>query len=362
MTGESRALTLVVPGSIERRTGGTIYDRRVAEGLRAREWSVEVVELAGSFPTPNARDETAAYEALARIAPGSLAVVDGLALGALPRASVECRAELVALVHHPLSDETGIGGGLRERLLAAERAALGGVARIIVTSEFTRARLAALGMTRTGAHDVRVVEPGVAARPAEPAPERARGEPLRIVSVGAVTRRKGYVDLARALAEGPELAVEWEHVGDLEADPDETARLRRALVEGGERVASRVRLSGALDDAGVQRALQRAHAFVHPAHYEGFGMAPREALAHGLPLVVSRGGALAETAPEAASLRFEPGDVAGLAAWLLVLATDPVLHRFLREAALEARASVRSWDRVAEEFAAALPPAPGVRA
>lgn len=361
MTGEARTLTLVLPGSIERRTGGTIYDRWVVEGLRARGWRVGVVELAGAFPTPNVHDETAAYEALQRLEPGSLAVVDGLALGALPRASVECRAELVALVHHPLCDETGLEDGLRERLLAAERAALGRVSRVVVTSEFTRARLAELGLTREGSHDVRVVEPGVADFPREAVSARGEGEPLRLVSLGAVTPRKGYVDVARALAEWPDLDVEWEHVGDLDADPQETARLRGALADAGEAVASRVRLSGALDDAGVRAALRRAHAFVHPARYEGFGMAPREALAHGLPLVVSTGGALAETVPEAAALRFEPGDVDGLTAWLVALAMDPLLHRALRDAALEVRAQLRSWDQVASDFAAALPPAPEVR-
>jgi len=361
VTGATRALTLVVPGSIERRTGGTIYDRWVVEGLRGRGWRVDVIELAGTFPTPNVHDETGAYEALQRLEPGSLAVVDGLALGALSRASVECRAELVALVHHPLCDETGIDEGLRERLHAAERAALGGVSRIVVTSEFTCARLAELGLTRPGEHDVRVVEPGVADLPLEPAPAPGEGEPLRLVSLGAVTPRKGYVDLARALAEWPDLDVEWEHVGDLDADPDETARLRGALADAGEAVASRVHLAGSVDDARVRAALQRAHAFVHPAHYEGFGMAPREALAHGLPLLASTGGALAETVPEAAALRFDPGDVAGLAGWLVALAVDPLLQRALRDAALEVRAQLRPWDQVAGDFAAALPPAPEVR-
>ena len=40
-----KAVTVVVPGSLATRTGGSIYDRRVAEGLRARGWTVSIIEL-----------------------------------------------------------------------------------------------------------------------------------------------------------------------------------------------------------------------------------------------------------------------------------------------------------------------------
>ena len=43
---------MVVPGSIETLTGGTIYDRRVCQGLRERGWEVRVIELDASFPHP----------------------------------------------------------------------------------------------------------------------------------------------------------------------------------------------------------------------------------------------------------------------------------------------------------------------
>ena len=48
------SLHLVVPGPIEQRTGGYIYDRRIVEGLRALGWTVRVHELAGRFPQPDA--------------------------------------------------------------------------------------------------------------------------------------------------------------------------------------------------------------------------------------------------------------------------------------------------------------------
>ena len=43
---------LVVPGRLELRTGGYIYDRRIVEGLRAKGWTVRVHSLDESFPRP----------------------------------------------------------------------------------------------------------------------------------------------------------------------------------------------------------------------------------------------------------------------------------------------------------------------
>ncbi|MGH6915677.1 MAG: glycosyltransferase family 1 protein, partial [Geminicoccales bacterium] len=40
----------MVPGALDQRTGGYVYDRRMVEGLRAAGREVVVHELAGNFP------------------------------------------------------------------------------------------------------------------------------------------------------------------------------------------------------------------------------------------------------------------------------------------------------------------------
>ena len=47
-------LHFVVPGPLDQRTGGYIYDRRMVEGLRALGSTVRVHELAGRFPQADA--------------------------------------------------------------------------------------------------------------------------------------------------------------------------------------------------------------------------------------------------------------------------------------------------------------------
>ena len=60
-------LALLVPGPFDTVSGGYIYDRRIVEGLHALGHEVQVVELAGRHPLPDAAAEAA------RRAPGGTA-------------------------------------------------------------------------------------------------------------------------------------------------------------------------------------------------------------------------------------------------------------------------------------------------
>ena len=43
-------LDVVVPGRLDQRTGGYIYDARMVDGLRRLRWHMTVHELDGAFP------------------------------------------------------------------------------------------------------------------------------------------------------------------------------------------------------------------------------------------------------------------------------------------------------------------------
>ncbi|MEM9382964.1 MAG: glycosyltransferase family 4 protein [Planctomycetota bacterium] len=345
-------LWFVLPGSLDATTGGTIYDRRVVDALRGMDREVEVVELPGRFPEPDAAAQAAAEAAFAAIPDGACTVVDGLALGALPglaeRASA--RLSLVGLVHHPLCDETGVPEARRARLLASERRALAGARCVVVTSAFTRTRLAELGLVPSSVGRVSVAEPGVDA--ADLAPVRPAGTRWSLVSVGAVTPRKAHADALRALERVRDLDWTWTAIGRLDQDSaaaGSVAALARSLD-----LDDRVTFTGRLDRADVDDRLGRAHVFLHPARYEGYGMAVAEALARGLPVVASRGGALRRTVPADAGLLVEPGDVDALAAALRRVLTSEDTYRGMRAGAAAARAGLRRWEATASDLARAL--------
>ena len=79
--------------------------------------------IPGRFPDADDLARSGLDRALAAIADGSSVVIDGLASGGLPDvvASHADRLAIVALVHHPLADETGQTSAQTEYFFASER-------------------------------------------------------------------------------------------------------------------------------------------------------------------------------------------------------------------------------------------------
>ena len=141
-------LHFVVAGDPAQLTGGYRYDARIVQALRARGLPVDVTGLPGRFPHADDAARQALHRALASLPDRSIAVIDGLALGGLPEVAGAHarRLRLVALVHHPLADETGLEDCQRAAFLDSERAALAHMVRVIATSRFTARRLADYGV------------------------------------------------------------------------------------------------------------------------------------------------------------------------------------------------------------------------
>ena len=108
-----------------------------------------------------------------------------------------------------------------------------------------------------------------------------------------------------------------------------------------------IRWTGFVPDADLPALYRSAAMFVYPSLYEGFGLPPLEAMACGVPVICSTGGALREMAGKAAAL-VEAGDTAGLAAQMARLAADPALRASMRETGL-AHAANFQWRKTAEE-------------
>jgi glycosyltransferase involved in cell wall biosynthesis len=117
-------------------------------------------------------------------------------------------------------------------------------------------------------------------------------------------------------------------------------------------VGERVKIPGWLPREELIRLYERAHAFVYPSMFEGFGMPVLEAMAAGLPVACADIPALREVAGEAA-LFFDPLDEDALAAALDRIATDTELRETLATAGPE-RARPFTWIRTAEQTLAAL--------
>lgn len=343
------ALAMAVPGGFGRLTGGTIYDRRLAEALDGMGHKVRRVALPDGFPTPDAATLAQSREILMALPAGSRLLIDGLALGAMPGLAAElaARFELAALVHHPLAYETGLDPDLAETLMASEKAALARTARVICTSDTTR--LALIEDFAVPGERISVALPGNDRRP--PA-TGSSGAGLVILSLGSVVPRKDQRTLVAALAGIEDRRVSAIIAGSLERDPATALALHELVRETDQE--DRIEIAGELDASALDEVLDAADLFVSTALYEGYGMAASEAVAAGLPCLIARGGAIAEAVPSAAALFFEPGDVAELRRLIQALWHDPVALARLRDGALRARAGQPGWDETARRVALGL--------
>ena len=336
-----------VPGDLHTPTGGYIYDRRVIELLPEFGWRVTHLELPGDYPAPCTASLEATACAIAATPAEALLVIDGLAFGAMPAEFIDrTKRRIVALVHHPLALETGTSTERVDQLTRTERAALARTTHVIVTSPST----AELLVKHYGvpAARISVAEPGT-----EPA-LRARGTsgPPRLLSVGSVTARKGYDVLVAALAKIADLSWESRIVGSLDRDPEAPTVLREAIA--GAKLEKRIALLGSLDDKTLAAEYDRAHLFVLPSHFEGYGMAFAEALARGLPIVGCAGGAVTSTVPADAGILVRTGDANAIAAALRLLLSDPGELSRRAEAAWRHAQRLPRWRDTAEKFAGVL--------
>jgi glycosyltransferase involved in cell wall biosynthesis len=228
----------------------------------------------------------------------------------------------------------------------AERRALAAVPRVIVTSRTTARALTDFGVAP---ERVAVVPPGT-----DPAPlaEGSGEASVRLLCVGTLTARKGHAILVEALAGLRDQAWRLRCAGSVERDPTTAAAVRRRIAAQG--LEDRITLLGELEESALSREYARADGFVLASHYEGYGMVLAEALARGLPVVTTAGGAVPETVPAAAGLLVPPGESGPLREALARLIEDGELRARLAEGARRVRQTLPNWQAAGERFAAAL--------
>lgn len=344
--------SFLVPGELGSRTGGYGYDRRIIDGLRAAHCEVDVQALGEGYPVPGAEARALARRVVEALPDGALAVVDGLAFGAMPELAEAHARRLcwIALVHHPLSLETGLAPGAQRSLFASERRALAAASGVIVTSPATARALAAFDVA---APRIAVVEPGTdPAALAQGSASTSTTSAPSLVCVATVTPRKGHGLLIEALAGLRDRPWMLHCAGSLSMDPG----CASALVEAIERLGLRERvvLHGELDEDGLDMLYAAADVFVLPSFHEGYGMALAEALARGLPVISTRAGAIPDTVPPDAGVLVAPGDGASLRAALQRVIDDADWRAQLASGARAARGRLPTWGHSAARFASAL--------
>ena len=349
-------LHFLVPGDWHQPTGGYGYDRCMAHELAALGWIVQAEALGGPWPNPDDDLLSRTDHWLRSLPDNALVLADGLAFGAMPEiahAHAE-RLRWVALVHHPLHLETGLSEAQRQRLQQSEARALQVAQSVVVTSAHTVRDVVALGVPESS---VTVVEPGTERVLGENArhtpPQRTAAQrPLRLLCVATVTPRKGHAVLLEALDGLRESAWELHNVGSLERSPEHAQRMQ--ALSDSLLLTDRVTWHGEVDDARLRQHYADADLFILPSLHEGFGMVVTEAVAHGLPVVTTDGGALANTLPAGAGLVVPAGKPTALRAALHRILQEPGLLDQFALGARQAALNLPDWPQQAARLSACL--------
>jgi glycosyltransferase involved in cell wall biosynthesis len=328
-------------------TGGTIYDQNLITEFRALGVAIRLHKLPGPWPEADAPAQADLARAL-RAQPACL--VDGILAGASPGvvvAAVESGHAVTLVVHLPISDELGLHPKRRERYVALEAQAVHAASGVVCPSDWCAAEL----RRRYGRMDVGVAVPGVTPAPAARGSQHS-GLP-RLLALASLTPTKDQITLVRALAHVADLGWLADLVGFDRADPDYAARVRDEVATAG--LADRIRITGPLIGPVLDQRWDAADLLVLPSRVETFGLVVTEALARGIPAIVSAGTGAVEALQQGATLpgdampgaAVQPGDPTALAEVLREWLTRPELRSVWRQAALARRDSLPGWGQTA---------------
>jgi len=334
-------LYFAFPGKLDTPTGGYRYDRRLISELRRLGLAVELIPLSACFPFPDHQAMEQARLAIAALPDGAVVIIDGLAFGVMDSlAAAEAqRLRIIALCHHPLALESGLEAVQQARFHASEQRALQSASAVVVTSEHTRRILAA----EFAVHQTRILValPGTDRVAFSP----CKGNPLRLLTVASLTRRKAHDVLIDALAPLSTLPWQARFVGGTNFDPAWSAGLQQQVNRL--QLQERIAFVGTVEN--LEAEFHSADLFVLPSRFEGYGMVFAEALAAGLPVIAARAGAVPDVVPEAAGLLVPPDDVEALTAALHKLLTQEKLRRQLQTGARRAASTLPTWADTAQQ-------------
>ncbi|MEM1371709.1 MAG: glycosyltransferase family 4 protein [Pseudomonadota bacterium] len=337
-----------IPGELNAPTGGYAYDRRLIKELRAFAIDTHHIALPGAFPHPDNDDIAETVQLLAATPEDATLLIDGLAYGAMPTDALrKVRRRTVVILHHPLALETGLPEHTRTELKTSEIAALALADHVIATSPYS----ARLLHQDYGVPQAKITfaEPGT-----DPA-QRATGTamPMQLLAVGAISKRKGYDILIDALVPlADQLPWRLTITGAQDRFPQVAEALQRQIGQSG--LQDQVNLAGVVVPATLNRFYDSADLFVMPSLFEGYGMVLAEAMARGLPIICTTGGAASETVPDAAAIKVAPGDADQLRDALHKAMTDKKLRSQLADASWDAGRTLPTWQETARRVAAVI--------
>ena len=269
----------------------------------------------------------------------------------------KCGHKVIATVHHPITRDRELAlaaatdKGQRwlinrwYNFLTMQQKVVQGLTRVVTVSEQSRCDI--VSAFDCDAKKITVIPNGVDTRIFKPLPDVTR-TPLQLITTASSDQPlKGLSVLLRAIADlAPEFPqLQLRVIGKLKENGATEQELQQLQLV--ERVSF---ITGISTDEVVREYAQASIAIV-PSLYEGFGLPAAEAMACGVPIICSDGGALPEVVGDAAySVR--AGDVQSLVDALRELLTNSALCEALSTRGRAHILQQLSWDCVGKKMVA----------
>ena len=262
---------------------------------------------------------------------------------------------VIATIHHPITSDRDIAlahaTNRSQRLLIRrwhnflrmQTRVARGLKNIVTVSESSRQDIAtAFGIDAT---NISVVHNGIDADHFYPVSTITR-EPLHLISTASADQPlKGSVHLVRALAllqeRHPDIKLTI--IGKPKAGGP-TEKLINSL-----NLSSKIKFRGDLNTQQIRELYAQATIAVVPSEYEGFGLPAGEAMACGVAVVSTDGGALPEVVGDQAIV-VPAGDPAALAQGISQLLDNPALRAQLAQGGRERILKHFNWDSAATQM------------
>lgn len=262
---------------------------------------------------------------------------------------------LLTTIHHPITSDLRIALQSAENwkmrllirrwhsFLRMQKKVVKRLENLVTVSEASRFDIAA--DFAVPENKLRIVHNGIDTEAFRPLPNVEREECTVMATASADAPLKGLDYLIRAIAElageMPELKLTV--LGKLKKDGD-TEKLINRL-----NIGDRITFHSGLSTDEVTALYARATCAVVPSIYEGFGLPAGEAMACGVPVISTDGGALPEVVGDA-GITVPTRDASALASAIRVMLDDESLRQKLAERGRQRILEKFSWDVAAKEM------------
>ena len=343
---------LILYGSLNKLSGGYLYDRKLVAYLQERGDSVEIISLPWRNYLNHLRDNFSSglCRRLVRLRADVL-LQDELNHPSFFMLNRRLREQInypVISIVHLLRSSEGHPVWQNYFYRQVERLYLSSVDGFIYNSLTTRQAVEQLLMGPEVQKRPNIVAypGGDRLHPEISAAEithRAQSDILQLLFLGNVIPRKGLHILLKALKQLSTDQWKLTVIGDTRAEPSYARAINHQITQDG--LAKNVSFAGIVSDDELVNYMKTSHLLVMPSSYEGYGIVYSESMGFGLPAIGTTEGAAWEIITHNRDgFLISPGDVIALTSYLTELAQNRQHLLEMSLAAYNRYRSLPTWE------------------